>query len=120
MKTVSPQAFNYFRKIVFGEIDRFGLYDYLISVGQAEMGEGWDAACETDIESRVALICLNESLPGEKYTKEDLRQLGVHEVWELLLAELFHMAQGPPVQEADVKAAMHRVIQRVWNCMYQD
>lgn len=89
-KTLTPKAFNHFKKVFKEWQARLGLQEWTISFKKAEMDDA-EACIDSNPESRTALVTIN-SRPFHLKDDSDIEETALHEVLHLLLADLSHAA----------------------------
>jgi len=78
---------------------------------------------------RNAVLCLSvnwddeglqEQQDGSKITEDKIRQSAFHEVWELLLHRLFHIASNRAYTEFDFEEEKHNIIRTMENVVWAE
>lgn len=92
----------------------FGLINYDISYRHIKDEE--DARCAYNIPGKWAIIILSTELNDYEYCKTFIRNLALHEICELLVGSLGHMARGKYSID-EVEIAEHEIVMRLINVL---
>ena len=117
MNKVNSEHFKFFKERTEKWIDLFGLTDWEYRIVQAKDEDDYMAWVRYSVEIRKATICLAEEWPDDhEVTLNQLDQSALHEVCELLLADIRYLAtERYSTTEAQIHQEVHRIIARIIN-----
>lgn len=128
--TTTPEHFTIFKEEAQYWIDKFGLKGYKVFFLHADRDLDEDgksrgfANYNASMVGRNAVLCLtktwNDQGLQDGITEEQIRSSAFHEVWELLLHRLFHMAENRAYTEYDFEEEKHNVIRIMENVVWRE
>ena len=108
--STTPEDFDRFKAEVGRMLDVLGLMDWSVVVTHAHIDRPVSAEFAFNHAGRIARITLNTTTMREGF---DPVRSARHEVFELLLTPIVHLAESRTVLPEDIEAATHGIIRRL-------
>ena len=109
MKKIDP--FKYFKERVDHWVDYFGLYNWDVNVHKDEDEYDGELAYATfNVDNKRADIYLSMDWGGTEMTRNELNKTAFHEVIEVMLAEIRHIAGRRDIRFEEIDGAIHSII----------
>lgn len=109
---VLKKQFKYFTEVFREWQNLLGLGEYRIHFEFEEI-EGGYGSCSADIDGRRAIITLNPLFEGWEASDAHIREVAVHECFELLLWEFYELSLERFTSKERIDAARHAVVRRL-------
>ena len=116
----TKKHFKLFKEIAEFWVERLGLKDYDIDYEHVKFSDNSLADCSWNIVERWAKIRLSTKWGETKPTKHEICATAIHEVLELLMAEIFTIAQQRYIAYDQLEISRHSVIQRLVSYFMHD
>ena len=128
--TTTQEHFTIFKEEAQYWIDKFGLKGYKVFFLHGDRDKDEDgsprsfANYNASVVGRNAVLCLtktwNDQGLQDGITEHQIRSSAFHEVWELLLHRLFHMAENRAYTEYDFQEEKHNIIRIMENVVWRE
>lgn len=126
----TPAHFSIFKEEAQYWIDKFGLKGYKVFFLHRDRDKDEDgnprgfANYNASVIGRNAVLCLsktwNDQGLQDGITEDQIRGSAFHEVWELLLHRLFHLASNRAYTEHDFDEEKHNIIRIMENVVWRE
>ena len=112
MKT-SKSQFKLFKKYALDWIVEFGLSDWYVDIVHVSLDDTTIANCALGYNSQTATISFNTDNCLEVMDNNLIHEVALHEVLELLLADLGSLVEARDYSETHYERATHKIINRL-------
>jgi len=113
----TARDFEVFKKECELWVERFGLKDWDIVYKHQQIE--YMGSTVWDRQDRCADIILSTDFYSVKVTDFELKSTAFHEIFELILADLFTLACQRSTTSEELHAARHAIIQRMLNYIFK-
>lgn len=113
----TEEHFRIFKEECDYWIHKFGLLSWEVLYRHEEI-PGNMAQCSYDVSARAAVLSLAKNWEPEEPAEQRVRLIAFHEVMELFLGRLAHIAECRYCQPEEVTEATHEIIATLQNVVY--
>lgn len=119
MKKIDP--FKYFKECVNRWVDHFGLYNWDANVHiDDDEYDGALAYTLYNVDNKRADIYLVMDWNGTKMTRHELNKTAFHEVLEVMLSEIRHLAGRRDIRFEEIDSAIHSIIRILTATIFEE
>ena len=119
MKKKDP--FKYYKERTEHWINHFGLYNWDVNVHEDEDEYDGNLACTmSNIDNKRADIYLCVDWGDTEMTRHELDKVAFHEVLEVMLAEIRHLAGRRDIRFEEIDGAIHSIIRILTATIFEE
>lgn len=118
--TTTKAHFEIFKKECRYWIQRLGLTDWEIEFKHNNEDKESFCNCRPFLLSRSAVLTLTKDWEDFKLTNYLVRRYAFHEVCELLMGRLDHIAEARFVRKEEIEEERHAIIRRLENAFFEE